>query len=387
MSSTNEKKGILTVNTKIKKRVLALAIATLGATPIFAQAQAQDAHSGHTAMQATPTPADASGMSGMDHSKMGMPGMDHGAMNMGGQDHGSMNMNATSAPKPAQAMPGMNHDKANTAPAAPAHDMGAMGEGSGQMDHGAMQMQGGSAPPDARDPDAYSGGYTLDSGKYSLGHGQRLHMSDEHNFASVWFDRLEYVRSGSNEGLAYEGQAWFGGTYNRAVLKAEGEVAGGKLKEAQTELLWSHAVSTFWDTQLGVRVDHGEGPSREWLAFGVQGLAPYWFDIDATAYVGPSGRTALSLSAEYDLLITQKLVLQPRVEVNFYGKRDEAREIGSGLSDGTAGLRLKYEVTRQFVPYIGVEWASKFGQTANFARDAGERARETRFVAGLSFRF
>src|SRR3546814_7108787 len=132
--------------------------------------------------------------------------------------------------------------------------------------------------------------------------------------------------------------AWFGGTYNRAVLKAEGEVAGGKLKEAQTELLWSHAVSTFWDTQLGVRVDHGEGPSREWLAFGVQGLAPYWFDIDATAYVGPSGRTALSLSAEYDLLITQKLVLQPRVEVNFYGKRDEAREIGSGLSDGTAEI-------------------------------------------------
>lgn len=170
-------------------------------------------------------------------------------------------------------------------------------------------------------------------------------------------------------------------------MKVEGEAAGGKLKEARTELLWGHAVLTFWDAQLGVRVDHGEGPGRQWLAFGVQGLAPYWFDIDATAYAGPSGRTALRLSAEYDLLLTQKLILQPRVEVNFYGKRDEAREIGSGLSDGTAGLRLKYQVTRQLVPYIGVEWAGKFGQTANLVQDAGERAHETRFVAGLSFRF
>lgn len=347
MSSANERNGIPTVNTHIKKRVLALAITALGATPLFAYAQAHDAHSSHSAIPASSAPADAANMSGMDHSKMNMPSMDHGAMNTG-----------------------------------------AMNTGSSEMDHGAMQMQGGSAPPDARDPDAHSGGYTLDSGKYSLGPAQRLRLSDEHNFASVKMDRLEYVRARGNEWAAYEGQAWFGGTYNRVVLKAEGEVADSKLQESQTELLWGHAVSTFWDTQLGVRVDHGQGvPNREWLAFGVQGLAPYWFDIDATAYIGPSGRTALSLSAEYDLLLTQKLVLQPRVEVNFYGKRDKAREIGSGLSDGTAGLRLKYEVTRQFAPYIGVEWAGKFGQTATFAQDAGERTRETRFVAGLSFRF
>ncbi|HQU02563.1 MAG TPA: copper resistance protein B, partial [Acetobacteraceae bacterium] len=171
------------------------------------------------------------------------------------------------------------------------------------------------------------------------------------------------------------------------VLKAEGEVARGKLLDSRTELLWGHAISTFWDSQLGVRFDHGIGPNRGWLAFGVQGLAPYWFNVDATAYVGNSGRTALRLSTEYDLLLTQRLVLQPRVEVNFYGKRDEAREIGSGLSDATAGLRLKYQVTRQFVPYIGVEWAGKFGQTANFARAAGERPTETRFVAGVSLRF
>ncbi len=276
------------------------------------------------------------------------------------------------------------HSGHTAAPASPATG-GAKTPG---MDHGAMQMQGGSAPPDARDPNAYSGGYTLDAGKYSLGSAQRLRMSDEHNFASVLVDRLEYVRgTRGNESMAYEGQAWFGGTYNRAVLKAEGEVARGKLLDSRTELLWGHAISTFWDSQLGVRFDHGIGPNRGWLAFGVQGLAPYWFNVDATAYVGNSGRTALRLSTEYDLLLTQRLVLQPRVEVNFYGKRDEAREIGSGLSDATAGLRLKYQVTRQFVPYIGVEWAGKFGQTANFARAAGERPTETRFVAGVSLRF
>lgn len=375
------------MHTPTKKHIVGLAIATMGVTPIFAYAQTHDAHSGHTATPVSPAPK-APSMPGMDHGTMKMPGMDHGGMNMGGQDHGSMNMNPTGAAKPEAAMPGMDHGAANAALAAPAHNMGSMDKGGGEMDHGAMQMQGGSAPPDARDPNAYSGGYTLDSGKYSLGPAQRLRMSDEHNFASVWFDRLEYVRAGSHEGLAYEGQAWYGSTYNRAVLKAEGEVTNGKLEESQTELLWGHAVSTFWDTQLGVRFDHGQGaPNREWLAFGVQGLAPYWFEVDATAYVGPSGRTALGLSAEYDILLTQRLYLQPSVEVNFYGKDDEQWGIGSGLADGTAGLRLKYQITRQFVPYIGVEWSSKFGKTADYARAEGESRQETRFVAGLNFRF
>jgi len=375
------------VNTPIKKRILALAVATLGATPIFAHAQTHDVHSGHTAMPIRSAPADSASMPGMDHSQMNMSGMDHDAMSTDGQSHGAMDMQSTSVPKPAEAMSGMSHSQTDTAPATPAHDMGAMDKGSGGMDHGAMQMQGGSVPPDARDPDAYSDGYTLGSGKYSLGSAHRLHMSDEHNFASAQLNRLEYVRARGNESAAYEGQAWFGGTYNRAVLKAEGEVAKGKLVDSRTELLWGHAISTFWDSQLGVRYDHGIGPDRGWLAFGVQGLAPYWFDIDATAYVGNNGRTALRLGVEYDLLITQRLVLQPRVEVSFYGKRDEAREIGSGLSNTVAGLRLKYEITRQFVPYIGVEWSGKFGQTANFARDAGERPHETRFVAGVSFLF
>ncbi|MBN8761920.1 MAG: copper resistance protein B [Thiobacillus sp.] len=250
-----------------------------------------------------------------------------------------------------------------------------------------MNMQGGTAPPDARDPHAYSGDYTLDSGKYALPGPRQLRLADEHSFGSLLVDRLERVYTRDRNATAYEAQAWFGRDYDRLVIKAEGEYGQGKLQEARTELLWGHAIATFWDTQLGVRYDSGEGPDRGWLAFGVQGLAPYWFEVDAAAYVGDKGRTAFRLGAEYELLLTQKLVLQPRLEINAYGKSDEALGIGSGLSDGVAGLRLRYEFTRQFAPYVGVERAGKFGKTADLARAAGEKTDETRWVAGVRFWF
>jgi copper resistance protein B len=274
-----------------------------------------------------------------------MPGMDHGQMNHG-------------------AMPGMDQ---------------------GGMDHGSMQ--GGAAPPDARDPHAYSGGYALDSGAYALPGGRQLRLADEHNFGSLLVDNLERARTRKNSFTAYDLQAWFGRNYDRAVLKAEGEVDGGKLEDARTELLWGHAVAAYWDTQLGVRYDSGENPDRKWLAFGIQGLAPYWFEVDAAAYVGEGGRSALRLEAEYELLLTQKLILQPKIETSLYGKSDAARGLGSGLSDAAVALRLRYEIRREFAPYVGVEWARKFGGTADFARAAGEDTRNTRLVAGLRFWF
>ena len=267
-----------------------------------------------------------------------------------------------------------------------AQDMGNMGPGGG-TGSGSMDMQGGPAPADARDPNAYSGGYTLGSGAYALPGGRQLHLSDEHNFGALLVDRFERVYTDNGNSTAYDAQAWFGRDYDRLVLKAEGDVAWGRLQEARTEVLWGHAVATFWDTQLGVRYDSGIGPDRGWLAFGIQGLAPYWFNVDATAYAGNSGRTALRLGAEYELLLTQKLILQPRAEMNLYGRQDTARELGSGLSDATAGLRLRYEFTRQFAPYVGVEWTRKFGGTAEFARAAGENTWNTQLVAGLRFWF
>lgn len=268
------------------------------------------------------------------------------------------------------AMPGMDH--------------GAM-QG---MDHGSMSMQGGSAPAEARDPDAYSGGYRLGVGKYALGETRHLMMADEHLFGSVLVDKLEWVHGSDANATAYELQGRFGSTYDKAVLKAEGDVSKGRFEEARTELLWSHAVATFWDTQLGLRNDAGFGrPARNWVAFGVQGLAPYWFDVEATAYVGNSGRTALRLSSEYELLLTQRLILQPRLEANFYGKRDPELAIGSGLSSATVGLRLRYEISRQFAPYIGVERSQAFGSTADMIEAAGGRRGETRFVAGVRLWF
>lgn len=259
--------------------------------------------------------------------------------------------------------------------------------GHGGMDHGEMKMQGGPAPADARDPHAYSDGYALDQGAYALPGGRQIRMADEHSFASLLVDRLERTDSRNDNATSYEAQAWFGRDYDRLVIKAEGEAARGKLQDARTELLWGHAVDAYWNTQLGARYDNGIGPNRGWLAFGFQGLSPYWFETDVTAYVGGNGRTALRLETEYEILLTQRLILQPRVEFNLYGKNDTAREIGSGLSTGTAGLRLRYEINRQFAPYFGVERSGKFGKTADLARASGEWTTETRWVAGVRLWF
>ncbi|MDE2598428.1 MAG: copper resistance protein B [Rhodocyclaceae bacterium] len=252
-----------------------------------------------------------------------------------------------------------------------------------------MNMQGGAAPPDARDPNTYSNGYTLHSGAYALPGGhEAMEMGDAKNFAALLVDRLERSHSSQSNATAYELQAWYGSAFNKLTLKAEGEVADSRVEEARTELLWSRAFATFWDTQVGVRNDTGhDTASRNWLAFGVQGLAPYWFEVDATAYVGQHGRTALRLSAEYELLLTQRLILQPRIEANLYGKEDTEAEVGRGLSNGTAGLRLRYEFSRQFAPYIGVERQQYFGDSADFVQAAGGRRGETRVVAGVRLWF
>ena len=263
-------------------------------------------------------------------------------------------------------------------PIAPAQKAGEM-EAMPGMDHGSMSMQGGSAPPDARDPHAYSGGYDFGPLK--------LRMADQKNFSSLLMDNLEAARAKDNSSMEYDLQAWFGRTYDRVVLKAEGEADAGDLEDARTELLWGHAVAVYWDTQLGVRYDSGENPDRKWLALGLQGLAPYWFEVDVTAYIGENRRSALRLDAEYEVLLTQKLILQPKVEMNFHGKADAERGLGNGLSDANVALRLRYEIRREFAPYVGIERTARFAGTADYARAAGEAAKETRFIAGLRFWF
>jgi len=288
-----------------------------------------------------------------------MPGMDHDQMN-----HGSM--------------PDMDQGGKSGAARDMGQNMGDMKQGG--MDMGPPRLQGGSAPPGARDPNAYSDGY-------GFGPIPPPRMGDVHNFYGLLVDRFERVHTSDNSSTQYDLQAWYGRDYDRAVLKAEGEYDGGELQDTRTELLWGHAVAAYWDTQLGVRYDGGTDPSRQWLAFGVQGLAPYWFETELTGYIGPESRTALRFAAEYELLLTQKLILQPRVEANAYGTSDPERQLGNGLSDLVAGVRLRYEIRREFAPYIGVEQAAKFGNTADYAREANEDTHETRWVAGLRFWF
>jgi len=251
--------------------------------------------------------------------------------------------------------------------------------GDAEMDMGSMQ--GGSAPPDARDPNAYAEGVPFTRG------AARTELADSRSFGSLLVDNLEAVRVDGSTIVPYDLEAWFGRTYDRAVLKAEGDIERGEIAEGRTEILWGHAFAPYWDTQLGIRYDSGEGRDRSWLAFGIEGLAPYRFDLEVTGYLGESSRTALRVDASYDMLMTQKWILQPRIEANVYGKRDVGRGLGSGLSDVSIALRLRYEFRRELAPYVGIERIDQFGGTEDLTRAAGRDPSDTRIVAGIRFWF
>jgi copper resistance protein B len=125
------------------------------------------------------------------------------------------------------------------------------------------------------------------------------------------------------------------------------------------------------------------GPAQTWAAFGIQGIAPYWFDVQATGYVGGSGRTHVRVETEYDLLLTNRLVLQPMLETEIYGKSDPEHHFGAGLATLDVGLRLRYEIRREFAPYAGLVWSRKFFGTADLAEAAGETPAGWRLAMGV----
>ena len=213
-----------------------------------------------------------------------------------------------------------------------------------------------------------------------------MEMDDAAKFGKVLLDQVEWQRTNGHDVLAWDAQAWYGGDYHKLWMKTEGERAGGE-RAGNAELLWDRVVARWWDIQVGARHDFGSGPARTWAAVGVQGLAPQWFEIEATLYVGEQGRSAARFVGEYELLLTQRWVLQPKVELNWYGRQDPANGIGSGFSAAEAGLRLRYEIRREFAPYAGITWTRHFGNTAQLTRAAGEEARDVQFVAGLRIWF
>jgi copper resistance protein B len=210
-----------------------------------------------------------------------------------------------------------------------------------------------------------------------------MQMDDTASTGKVLFDQLEWRNAVEGNALAWNAEGWYGGDANKVWLRSEGARVAGPTISARADLLWDHTFARWWSVQAGGRQDIGAGPARTWAAIGVRGLMPYWFNSEATFYVGEQGRTAVRLKSEYDVLFTQRLILQPEGEANFYGKADAARLLGSGLSDLELGLRLRYEVRREFAPYIGVAWSRDFGGTADRVRESGRNPSDVQFVAGV----
>jgi copper resistance protein B len=207
-----------------------------------------------------------------------------------------------------------------------------------------------------------------------------MQMEDDAAFLMLRLDQLEWREA--RDAAVWDVSGWYGGDYDKLWIESEGEYIDDEAS-GRVEVVWDRIVSKWWSTQLGLRQDFGAGPSRTWAAFAVQGLAPYFFEIEAGLYVGEQGRTAARFSVEYDILLTQRLILQPQLELDAYGQRDLENGIGSGLSSGEIGIRLRYELRREIAPYIGVHWERKFGDTADVVRNEGQDDSETSFVIGL----
>lgn len=206
---------------------------------------------------------------------------------------------------------------------------------------------------------------------------------DQRVSSYVLFDQLEWQAGKGATAGNWDARGWIGGDVHRFWFRTEGDAEDSRIGEAQAHALLGRAIHPWWDVVVGVRQDFGPGPGRTWAAFGIQGLAPYWFEVEATAYIGESGRTHLRLETEYELLFTNRLILQPLVELEVYGKADPERGIGAGVSTAEAGLRLRYEVRREFAPYVGVTWSRKFFGTADFAQAAGGDTSSARVAMGV----
>jgi copper resistance protein B len=330
-----------------RPQLLATALATLLA-PLTAWAQ----HAGHVPAQAPPA-QQAQSDKPEDVKQETAEEMDHSAM-----DHSAMDHSMT--------------DESTTEDSTMDHST---------MDHSTMGLPATVDPltpiPEVTDADRAA----------AVAPEENHPVHDNGIFHYVLFNRLEAWDADAGTGLAWEGQSWIGTDLNRLWLRSEGEQVNGELDSADLEVLYGHSVSAWWDVVAGVRHDFKPGASQDFLAIGVIGLAPYKFEVEATAYLGESGQTAARMEVEYETLLTNRLILQPLLEAEFHGKDDEMRGIGSGLSTAEFGLRLRYEIRREFAPYIGIVRERAFGQTARYREQDGHPSDDTRVVAGFRIWF
>jgi len=332
-----------------------------------------DPHAGHdmTAMPgmnmpaAKPNPSAGHDMSAMPGASGGanpaepgaMQGMDHGSMPGMGQGSGAM-----------QGMPG--------------HDMGSMPSATGAAMVGTNLPAGNAPPPPIPTDRAADQVYSAAAMAHSQQHLRSMHGGQ--NFSQVIFNLAEVQIREGRDGYRWDGSAWYGGDINRLVLKTEGEGnIGRSLEAAEVQALYSRAVGPYTDIQLGVRYDFKPNPSRVYASVGFETLAPGFFDVEGALFLSNKGDLLGRLEGYYDQRITQRLILQPRAEFNLAAQDVPELGIGSGLSTAELGLRLRYEIRREFAPYVGISYDRRFGDTARFARAEGEGAASTSFVVGI----
>lgn len=203
-------------------------------------------------------------------------------------------------------------------------------------------------------------------------------------FRQILFNIAEVQVLGGRNGYRWDANAWIGGDINRLMIKSEGEGrSSGKLEGGEIQTLYSRAVDPYWNLQVGIRQDFGPGPSHTYAAVSLEGLAPYWFDVDGTLFLSDQGDVLARTETWYDQRVTQFIVLQPRIEANLAAQRIASSGLGSGITDIDVGLRIRYEKTREFAPYFGVSWERKLGGTARTARVNRENRGGISLVAGV----
>lgn len=283
---------------------------------------------------------------------------------------------------PATAANGASH----SAHSADAHQGHPGGHGHGAQGHGPAHQLPGQGSAGTREPVEVPGLLPpiTDADRTAAFPALQGHtVHDDYLAWHLLIDQLEYQDADDGSTFAWDIEGWLGGDIDRAWLRAEGERLVGETEHAELQLLWGHATGPWWEAVMGLRQDFKPGSPQTWAALGLQGMPLYGLETEATAFVGEAGQTALRLEADYDLLLTNRLILQPLVEATVAAKDEPERGIGSGLNKVEAGLRLRYEFNRRFAPYIGISHERMFGDTADYHRAAGEHLRDTRWVAGV----
>lgn len=318
------------------------------------------------AAPAKAAPAKAAPMKGMDHSAM--PGMDHSAMP---RTTTPVEGEQGTQPMPGMQMPADEHS---------GHDMPGMSmEGVAQTGT-ALPAGNAPAPPIPTDhaADRVFGPQEMMEARHHLAqHGGQT-------FYQVLLNVAEYQIHSGRDGYRWDGEAWYGGDINRLWLKSEGEGEFRRgLDSAEVQALYSHAIDPYFNLQAGVRQDFGRGPKRTYATVGIEGLAPGFFEVEGALFLSNKGDVLGRVEGYYDQRITQRLILQPRAEFNLSAQDVPETDTGSGLVDVEVGLRLRYDIAREFAPYVGVSYLRKTGDTARFARAAGEDVHATSFVIGV----